>query len=1517
MCSTLILPCMASQTTVLNADILREIFEFVGFSDTAAGAFLVLEEFPLAKLYDAHKHAPPSFAHHVRTIAILNTDRVGNGPFIRICSEAYLLDTWWLPSGSSQSAPLPELHLISCYCIESSLAISEDWRSSILRIYLDSGCGGQLCGSWSPYFPVLTHLGMRENAANRARILQHANAFLTSASRLQVLCPRPYTPAPNLCATGIWKALRTLRDERILLSQTADMSMASDRSVQNNEPGMDHIVARTREIFCKYVSGVEDPWAVGERVHVSGVVSSTLPSKRGPPSHELPILYNHVHSLLQTLKHPQHVTVTVHDTVTAGLRTSAQRRTLLGKSGEVIKARNFGQGDPEPAYEVMIMIIRTKVGVALDVQCGKARCARSCLQRALQGPREIHFERLAALLHAARAPISKSPRTSEHSPSCRDCAFARAKRTEEFDREKSEKYEEGLGMDCEVPNGAAQHFDGFERIAERRNDRTSSYPSQTTLLPAGDLTCGRDRRVRGLSLGVPEYESVEFRWHHFTTYQTLHQIASEDLENMWKFATTAPQGIPDSELRFSHATRLETGLRATQLRSGSHVKALAISSQTRGHAVIANPVRRMQHLGKTVPSQNHLIQIRPPRSLPTQILGQRQNLREHWQQLAVQIVQKQELSVGCRSSGEMRTSRLHNEGHVSSVANSIPTGFEKDEELVGSRDSSSEWGQIVFPRARSEQIRTTTLKAAGQKWNRFYPREGRWPKPACTSCGAPRAFGFGELGDSGVADAAQFQDFVALTPDLLCIDTNVLSAGTQVSSVLVGERRPPFHTDLLNFAFPALDVSFLVSRFRFGGDMAIAVRRETPVGVHYLHFVLGLVLTGGMVVIVDSRPRSARHLQNWEYQPKRLRRHSDALHTPETIAPSLGSCSRRARAPDVLRTLQAHSSALIARLNAIRDGLVELDENGVLGVRDGPVSPVVHQALFEVVHEVTKGGWPVMGWLPGPSETCNSGQHWLYPPRHAVYLFCHKIDTPLILLRVSKTAGMNATSKALFKYVCWAARRKALRAHNIFQKHVSGVEDPWAVGERLYAKEYTLANWWTTRAHKPKAPRTLQHPLLSRRDVHLRKFFYAQYPKISQLPDATPSEADQMSNKSCASALATGVGFGNGRGPQDRSFGLSIQISIVRHGFDCPLQPDHAYRYSARASAQAAWEERLQAAEEETEMLCGEVALPITDSGMSMDVDDTSPAMHARALNLLPRQQVSVVARRPPLGVTNFPKRKFCNTEDHAEPEAPISVHAWPSRYALHDTLIMLGVHPFKVPAADFLMCDIHHAAGTRVLPNESPRQTSTTLGQRVICDMTRELVRPSRIKWNGRSGYRVAISALQNQGGRRTVLSSTEAGRPVAPHPSAPARAVKSYGQAGTSPGLWEPSVPIGQPAVASVPIGRPAAVSPAVQIGMFGASPLAQRAFRSPPRYSLRSLLYWPVPTCIRNQTYFRTALSIHRTIPGTSDRSLLYSQTAEVLYTDRSLLYPQTAETDLTRVLAGLTSVRCNTWIVFKII
>ncbi|KZW01731.1 hypothetical protein EXIGLDRAFT_745014, partial [Exidia glandulosa HHB12029] len=37
-------------------------------------------------------------------------------------------------------------------------------------------------------------------------------------------------------------------------------------------------------------------------------------------------------------------------------------------------------------------------------------------------------------------------------------------------------------------------------------------------------------------------------------------------------------------------------------------------------------------------------------------------------------------------------------------------------------------GQIVFPRARSVQIRPTTLKAGGHTWNRLYHGEGRWPK---------------------------------------------------------------------------------------------------------------------------------------------------------------------------------------------------------------------------------------------------------------------------------------------------------------------------------------------------------------------------------------------------------------------------------------------------------------------------------------------------------------------------------------------------------------------------------------------------------------------------------------------------------------------------------------------------------------------------------------------------------------------------------------------------------------------
>ncbi|KZV85988.1 hypothetical protein EXIGLDRAFT_775017 [Exidia glandulosa HHB12029] len=69
---------------VLNMDILCEIFDFVAFSDTAAGArlsrvskwvtrlpvprifkFLVLDNYRLARLYNAYEHTPPPFALHV------------------------------------------------------------------------------------------------------------------------------------------------------------------------------------------------------------------------------------------------------------------------------------------------------------------------------------------------------------------------------------------------------------------------------------------------------------------------------------------------------------------------------------------------------------------------------------------------------------------------------------------------------------------------------------------------------------------------------------------------------------------------------------------------------------------------------------------------------------------------------------------------------------------------------------------------------------------------------------------------------------------------------------------------------------------------------------------------------------------------------------------------------------------------------------------------------------------------------------------------------------------------------------------------------------------------------------------------------------------------------------------------------------------------------------------------------------------------------------------------------------
>ncbi|KZV93056.1 hypothetical protein EXIGLDRAFT_768389 [Exidia glandulosa HHB12029] len=271
----------------LNTDVLRDIFEYVGYSDTAAGVrlsrvskdarswliprifkFLVLDNNSFGRLHNAHQHTPPPFGHHVETIAILNTCCVCPHSYslsIRANRMAYELNSWWLSPNSHAS--LPELHVISACCYGS--AQHEKARTSISRLYLDFASEPPY-DAWSTRFPVLTHLGFRELAAKRRLILHQANDLLHRAPPalpLQVLCLRLYTNAPDLRATGIWTALHTLRDGRILLLQTTDRLRAGRDPSQLNGEEKERIFERARDIFRKYVSGVEDPWAVGERVY--------------------------------------------------------------------------------------------------------------------------------------------------------------------------------------------------------------------------------------------------------------------------------------------------------------------------------------------------------------------------------------------------------------------------------------------------------------------------------------------------------------------------------------------------------------------------------------------------------------------------------------------------------------------------------------------------------------------------------------------------------------------------------------------------------------------------------------------------------------------------------------------------------------------------------------------------------------------------------------------------------------------------------------------------------------------------------------------------------------------------------------------------------------------------------------------------------------------------------------------------------------------------------------------------
>ncbi|KZW01737.1 hypothetical protein EXIGLDRAFT_691752 [Exidia glandulosa HHB12029] len=181
--------------------ILREIFEYVGYSDTAAGVrlsrvskearrwlvprifkFLVLDNDRFARLYNYHRHTPPPFWYHVQTIALLNMCCVrapSAGLFTHTSNEAYQLDTWWLPPDSH--APLPELHIISACCYGAG--IPEDEHTSISRFWVGGAC--KFHATWWERFPVLTHLGFSEFAAKRGqRLAAPCSAGSTTAITL-------------------------------------------------------------------------------------------------------------------------------------------------------------------------------------------------------------------------------------------------------------------------------------------------------------------------------------------------------------------------------------------------------------------------------------------------------------------------------------------------------------------------------------------------------------------------------------------------------------------------------------------------------------------------------------------------------------------------------------------------------------------------------------------------------------------------------------------------------------------------------------------------------------------------------------------------------------------------------------------------------------------------------------------------------------------------------------------------------------------------------------------------------------------------------------------------------------------------------------------------------------------------------------------------------------------------------------------------------------------------------------
>lgn len=245
-------------------DVLREIFEFTGFSDTCAGVQLtgvskptrawlfpriyhvmLLDNVALRRL----NHAAFAHASHVRRIIVL-----GSAP----PDEEYEMHGW--PSAFLLRA---ELHVIAG-------GLGDAPRGRITRLYIDSGTLGAaslttFITRWSWEF-ACSHFGLRVFAEHRAPILAIVRALLRprheSLPQLCVISLRVTACESDVKNTGLWKALRELRDPRIRVGRVPEDAPLSRPWHAREEVQL----RRAQDIYRAYVTGEEDPWSFGEVV---------------------------------------------------------------------------------------------------------------------------------------------------------------------------------------------------------------------------------------------------------------------------------------------------------------------------------------------------------------------------------------------------------------------------------------------------------------------------------------------------------------------------------------------------------------------------------------------------------------------------------------------------------------------------------------------------------------------------------------------------------------------------------------------------------------------------------------------------------------------------------------------------------------------------------------------------------------------------------------------------------------------------------------------------------------------------------------------------------------------------------------------------------------------------------------------------------------------------------------------------------------------------------------------------